>query len=129
MTCTTTVIDVGRLKGFTWVSARNMEGAVAFQEHDPLGRKGDPGMGRSILFTPPQFREYPFRCKERHHFVLGTPLLLKLKGDDVGPIEFFDLARATLRTVQAPTRRSRIVTPFADFQRRLLERLAIKQRR
>jgi len=129
MTCSTTVIDVGRRKGFTWISARNMEAAIAFQEHDTLGRKGNPGMGRSIVFTPPRIPGFPFRCNERHHFVLGTPLLLKLKGDDVGPMAFFDLARAALRKVEAPTRLSRVITPFADFQRRLEERLRIKQRR
>jgi hypothetical protein len=128
-TCSTTVVDVGRLKGFIWVSARNMEAAVAFQERDALGRRGDPGMGRSILFTAPKFAEAALACKEKHHFALGTPRLLKLTGPDVGPMPVFDLGRAALSSARAPIRRSRIITPFADFQQRLLERVWIKQRR
>ena len=86
-------------------------------------------MGRSILFTPPEDKETAARCKQKHHFVLGSPLLLKLTGEDVGPIPFFDLVRATQSYVETQGRRPRIVTPFADYKQRLLDRIAMEKRR
>lgn len=129
ITCATHVIDVGRQKGFTWISARNMYPAISFQEHDPLGRKGDPGMNRSILFTLPGGADPSVRCKEKHHFVLGNPRALKVTGDYVGPVPYFDLLRATLGIAEDRTPPRRILTPFSDHQQRLLSRLSSPRRR
>lgn len=124
MTCATHVIDVGRQKGVTWISARNMYPAISFQEYDALGRKGDPGMNRSILFTLPEDADASARCGQKHHFVLGNPQLLKLTGGYVGPVPYFDLLRAILSIGEDEPRRGRILTPFSDHQRRLLGRLS-----
>jgi hypothetical protein len=129
MTCATHVIDVGRLKGCTWISARNMYPAISFQEYDPLGRKGDPGMNRSILFTLPDGADTSIRCKQKHHFVLGNPQLLKLTGDFVGPVPYFHLLRATLSIDEDRTRPRRILTPFSDHQQRLLSRVSNRRKR
>jgi hypothetical protein len=127
-TCATTVIDIGRLKGFTWVSARNMEIAIEFQEHDLLGRRGDPGMDRSILFTSLHYKDKPSCCKEKYHFVIGTPLLLTLS-DEYGPMPVFDLIRANMSSIEPTGRQSKIITPFAYHQQRLLKRLMLNKRR
>lgn len=129
MTCATHVIDVGRQKGCTWISARNMYPAISFQEHDPLGRKGDPGMDRSILFTLPEGADTSVHCKQKHHFVLGNPQPLKLTGDYVGPVPYFDLLGATLSMGEDETPPRRILTPFSDHQQRLLSRVSNRRRR
>lgn len=129
-TCATTVIDVSSLNAFTWISARNMEAAISFQEQDPLGRRGDPGMGKSIIFSLPVDRGHDFQCDKKHHFAIGTPSLLRLSNDwGVGPIPKFDLFRAIMGAKETPRRRSRILSPFAEHQQRLLERAAAVIRR
>jgi hypothetical protein len=128
MTCATHVIDVVRLKCCTFLSARNMHPAISFQEHDPLGRKGDPGMNRSILFTLPDGADTSIRCKRKHHFVLGNPQLLKLTGDFVGPVPYFELLRATLNIGEDQTRPRRILTPFSDHQQLLLSRVSNRRK-
>jgi hypothetical protein len=121
-TCTTTVIDVGKLRGVTWVSARNMEPAIRFQEEDQLGRKGDPGGDRSILFTPFTLTDAPTtdRCREKWHLVVGMPAMLTLTSDELDPIPSFDIFRAILASHEVPAKPSRLVTPYADYQQRLL---------
>src|SRR6185437_5070015 len=106
----------------TWISAQNLYSAIAFQEHDQLGRKGDAGLNRSILFTLFDVAETSTNCKQKHHFVIGNPRLLKLTGDVVGPVPFFDLLRATLSKIEGPAPTRRILTPFYDHQQRLLRR-------
>lgn len=122
-TVTTTVINVNKLRGFTWVSARNMKPAIAFQEADQLGRKGDPGGGKSILFTAFAINGNPTRvkCKEKSHFVIGTPTNLPLSNDadGLGPIPSFDIFRAILGSRKGSTGSSQIVTPYDDDQQRL----------
>jgi hypothetical protein len=125
-TCATTVIDVNKLEGFTWVSARNIEAAISFQDADPLSRKGDPGAGRSILFSAFAERESPAAtsCTSKtHHFVIGTPTYLKVSpkefAEEFGPIPQFDLFRAGLERRERPRRKSRLVTPFEHDQLRL----------
>ncbi len=126
-TCATTVIDVGRLKVFIWISARNMEPAISFQDQDPLGRKGDPGGDNDIMFSLTTDDRFP--CNIRHHFAIGTPSLLTLLNDDgFGPIPKMDLFRAIFAWKCPPERRSRILSPFAEHQQRLTER-AIKTMR
>jgi hypothetical protein len=125
-TCSTTVVDVGRLKGFTWISARNMEPAIAFQERDPLGRKGDPGMGNSIIFTLSEDIENGYQCKAEQHFGIGTPSYLKVVGDHAGPMASFELARVLGGRVPVRVRRSRLVSPFSAYTQRLLARACSK---
>lgn len=86
-------------------------------------------MNRSILFTLPDCAELSVRCKQKHHFVLGNPQPLKVKGDYVGPVPYFDLLRATLGIAEDRTRPHRILTPFSDHQQRLLSRLSSGTRR
>jgi hypothetical protein len=128
-TCATVVVDVTRLQSFTWISARNIEPAISFQDGDPLGRKGDPGGGNSIIFSLPDAPEKSDRCREPHHFGIGKPSYLKLSSDKFGPIPSFDLFRAIMVRREIPRRQSRIVTPFADHQKRLLDRAAAAKKR
>ena len=121
-TCATGVIDVNTLKGFVWISARNLEPAIAFQDGDSVGRKGDPGEGRSILFSLPVDPAH-IACKAKYHFVVGTPRYLKLSSQDVGPIPLFDLARSLMEMHEPPPRAPRILSPFAAHQQRLSARL------
>jgi hypothetical protein len=120
-TCATTVIDVNTLKAFFWISASNMEPAISFQEADPLARKGDPGSGLSILFSAPYDPSDGTRCDSTHHFVIGKASQLRLAGPDVGPIASFDLFRAYTSRGKPP-RQPKILSPFAEHQKRLLWR-------
>ena len=131
-TCATTVIDVGRSEGFVWVSATNMEPAIAFQERDPLGRKGDPGEGKSILFSLPEVRGAErLRCRQTHHFAIGQPTLLQVSGEDIGPVPLSDLFRALGGRLPQPDRRApRVVSPFLAHRQRLMARVdAVMKRR
>jgi hypothetical protein len=128
-TCSTTVVDVGRLKGFTWISARNMEPALAFQEQDPLGRKGDPGGDMGIVFTLPNTERVHFKCDTRHHFAIGTPVLVKPPKDGAEQVSVIDLLRAIADSKPPTGRRLRIQSPFAEHQRRLLDRAFTKMRK
>jgi hypothetical protein len=130
-TCATIVIDVGKLRGFVWISATNMEPAIAFQERDPLGRKGDPGNGNSILFSLPEMRgSERFRCGQTHHFAIGQPTLLRVSGEDIGPVPLSDLFRAHGARRPPPERRPRILSPFLAHRQSLEARVdaAMKRR-
>jgi hypothetical protein len=128
-TCSTTVIDLKRLKTFTWISARNIEAAISFQEGDPLGRKGDPDGEHDILFNEPVDPADGSRCKSGHHFVIGHPTLLKVVEDTeapfkIGPVPLFDLARAFNSNIRmAPGRTPRVLSPFAAHRERLTRAL------
>ena len=127
-TCATGVINVNKLTGFVWISARNLEPAIAFQDEDPIGRKGDPGDGRSILFSLP-VDATQMTCKVKYHFVTGTPRYLKLLGDHAGPVALFDLARAFIEMHEPPPRRRRVLSPFAAHQQRLADQARRKGKR
>lgn len=86
-------------------------------------------MNRSILFTLPDGADTSTRCKQKHHFVLGNPQPLRLTGDFVGPMPYFDLFRATLNRGEDQTSPRRVVTPFADHQQRLLSRVLDRKKR
>jgi hypothetical protein len=124
-TCATVVIDVARLQSFTWISARNMEAAISFQDQDSLGRKGDPGAGKDIVFTLPVDPDEGDPCEEAFHFGIGAPALLKtLSPELLGPIPAVDLLRAMMAKGKPRVRQSRIVSPFAAHQQRLMSRAA-----
>jgi hypothetical protein len=106
-----------------------MEAAISFQEQDPLGRRGDPGMGKSIIFSLPVDRGHDFQCDEKHHFAIGTPSFLRLLNDWAGPIPSFDLFRAIMGAKETPRRSSRILSPFAEHQQRLLRRAVLPRQR
>lgn len=124
-TCATCVVDVARLRSFTWISARNMEIAISFQDQDPSCRKGDPGEGRDIIFTLPVMRGVKSRCSQPFHFGIGTPSLVKVSTDELGPIASFDVFRALMATGMDARRPTRIVSPFAAHQDRLASRGAL----
>jgi hypothetical protein len=122
-TCATVVVDVARLKSFIWISARNMEAAISFQDQDSLGRKGDPGDGKDIVFTLPTDPNEENPCQEVFHFGIGLPAPLKiLPGASLGPIPEVDLLRAMMANGKPRVRQSRIVSPFAAHQQRLISR-------
>lgn len=124
-TCATVVVDVARLQRFTWISARNMEAAISFQDQDSLGRKGDPGDGKDIVFTLPADPNEDNPCQEAFHFGIGVPAPLKtLPGALFGPIPEVDLLRAMMANGEPRVRQSRIVSPFAAHQQRLVSRVA-----
>lgn len=122
-TCATTVVDVNRMEGFTWIATRNMEPAIAFQDVDPLGRKGDPGNGRSILFSVPMDRGSG--CPEKtNHFVIGTPTNLNVSNTEFGPIPLDDLIRANTEQYEnATTKKRRVWTPNDHRLHQLVTRL------
>jgi hypothetical protein len=128
-TCATTVIDVSRLKGFTWISARNIEPAVAFQEQDPLARKGDPGDGNDIVFALPHETNERPSCGVTHHFAIGKPAPLRTSDDSLGPMSMIDLARAMMAGSGMPSKKSRILSPFAAHNDRLMSRARAAWRR
>jgi hypothetical protein len=129
-TCATVVVDVARLRRFSWISARNMEAAISFQDQDSLGRKGDPGAGKDIVFTLPVDPVEGSPCEEVFHFGIGAPTPLRtLPAEPLGPVRAIDLLRAMMAKGKPRVRRSRIVSPFAAHQEFLMRRAAARESR
>lgn len=120
-TCATKVVDVSSLTGFLWISARNIEPAISFQEQDPLARKGDPGDGNDIVFALPAEKGGRPSCGVRDHFAIGTPRPLRTSDSSLGPFSMIDLARAMNSGEERPPKKGpRVLSPFAAHNERLL---------